>query len=59
MSKRNGSFKGCCMMCASHLRGEGAAKYQPVQVLRKVGKKRRVGRREIPADQMGKGNPDD
>jgi len=51
MSKRNGSFKGCCMMCASHLRGQGAAKYQSVNVLRKVGKKRRVGRREIPSDQ--------
>lgn len=51
MSKRNGSFKGCCRMCAAHLRGEGASKAQPAQVLRKVGKKRRVGRREIPADQ--------
>lgn len=38
-------------MCAPYLRGEGAAKAQPAKVLRKVGKKRRVGRREIPADQ--------
>jgi len=51
VSKRNGSFKGCCRMCATHLRGEGASKSQPLKDLRKVGKKRRVGRREIPADQ--------
>ena len=38
-------------MCATHLRGEGASKSQPLKDLRKVGKKRRVGRREIPADQ--------
>jgi hypothetical protein len=44
-AKRNGKFKGCCMMCAAAIRGQGAAYYQPVGVLRQTGRKRRVARK--------------
>ncbi len=48
------AFKGCCAMCASgkgRVRGQGQAEREPIRDLRKRGKRRRVGRHEIPADQ--------
>lgn len=51
---RRPSFKGCCAMCASgkgRVRGQGHAEREPMRDLRKRGKKRRVSRRDIPADQ--------
>lgn len=40
-------WKGCCMMCGGHtVRGNGRARRDPFRVLRKLGKKRRLGRHE-------------
>lgn len=38
-------WKGCCMMCAGYIRGEGLARRLPPRDLRKIGKSRRVDRR--------------
>jgi hypothetical protein len=43
--RRFGRFKGCCMMCAAHVRGEGPSRYQPVAVLRQTGRARRAVRK--------------
>jgi len=38
-------WKGCCMMCAAYIRGDGLARRLPPRDLRKIGKSRRVDRR--------------
>lgn len=48
------AFKGCCAMCASgkgKVRGQGRAEREPARELRLRGKRRRIGRRDIPPDQ--------
>jgi hypothetical protein len=50
------AFKGCCAMCASgkgKVRGQGQAQRLPVRELRLLGQKRRIRRRQVPADQIG------
>jgi hypothetical protein len=52
---RRPSFKGCCVMCAwskGKVRGLGQAQRNPVRDLRRLGKRRRLSRRDIPRDQL-------
>lgn len=37
-------WKGCCMLCAAHMRGDGIARRLPFRDLRKIGKVRRIDR---------------
>jgi hypothetical protein len=52
MSKRNGSYKGCCRMCAVALRGEGDSKRMHHQELAVVGRARRTKRKGVPQDEL-------
>ena len=42
--KKNRRWKGCCMMCAAWIRGEGMAKRLRFRDLRKLGDARRITR---------------
>lgn len=35
-------WKGCCMMCAAYIRGDGTARRLPFRDLKKIGKIRRI-----------------
>lgn len=51
---RRPSFKGCCAMCAAakgKVRGQGRAERESFRDLRARDASRRIGRRDIPADQ--------
>lgn len=37
-------WRGCCLMCAARVRGDGRGKY-PVAVARRLGRKRRFTKR--------------
>ena len=42
--KKNHRWKGCCLMCAAWIRGDGIAARLPFRDLRKLGSKRRIDR---------------
>lgn len=42
--KKSHRYKGCCMMCAAWIRGDGIAVRLPFRDLRKLGVKRRLSR---------------
>lgn len=49
MSKKQKRWKGCCMMCAAFIRGDGWAHRRPYKDLKQFGgKKRRIKRNDIP-----------
>jgi hypothetical protein len=46
----NRRWKGCCLMCATgrgKVRGSGRSMREPLRDLRKIGKTRRVRRRDL------------
>ncbi len=44
MAQKIKRFKGCCMMCAAYMRGDGVARRLPFRDLRRIGAKRRISR---------------
>lgn len=43
-------FKGCCLMCAAWVRGDGRARRMPVSALRRVGQSRRITKATLAGD---------
>lgn len=43
-SKKSHRFKGCCLMCAAWIRGDGKARRLPFRDLRRLGVARRLDR---------------
>lgn len=46
MSKQHKRWRGCCMMCAAWIRGDGKAKRLRASDLRRLGKSRRITNRD-------------